>query len=105
MSVNVPPNSGGSPSAIKGIVSVRDVEPFEHKARTQWLELRDIYARWILVGMGVEVLVSMFALVGIGLGLLRMSPWVADVFFVGVFGEIVGLATIVVKHLFPLAEA
>ena len=69
----------------------------------QRLDFRDFYG-WAILGILVlEVLVSLFVLLGIAFRLwgMTLTPWVADAFFVGVFAEIVGLVNVVVKHLFP----
>ena len=76
----------------------------EAQRAEQNVSLRAWYAKSILIGLGVEAAASLVALFGVGLGGLHLSPWVADAFFVTVFGQIVGLAHIVVRHLFPLNE-
>ena len=48
-----------------------------------------------------ETLVSLILLGLLAFRVVHLTPWVADAFFVGVFGQVVGLAHIVVTHLFP----
>lgn len=63
--------------------------------------LRDRYARFILWALGIEVFFAMVLLVLIGAGVLRLNFWVANLFFAGVFAQVVTLARIVLRSLFP----
>ncbi|MDA8345370.1 MAG: hypothetical protein M0Z66_07790 [Thermaerobacter sp.] len=87
--------------AIAGLLPRTTEEPIAIREREQRLRLRDWYAKSILIGLGAEAFASLVALFLLGLGILHLDRWIADAFFVTVFGEIVGLANIVVKHLFP----
>lgn len=51
--------------------------------------------------MVVGFVAAIWLLLWLTVGHHTLSPWVADGFFLGMFGEIVGLANIVVRHLFP----
>lgn len=73
----------------------------EAQRAEQNVSLRGWYAKGILIGLGVEAAASLVALFGIGLQWLHIGAAIADAFFVTVFGQIVGLAHIVVRHLFP----
>jgi ABC-type multidrug transport system fused ATPase/permease subunit len=63
--------------------------------------LRLFYAAFILLALFLELAVSIVALFLIGAGSLRISRSIGDVFFVGVFAQVITLASIVVKALFP----
>ena len=57
---------------------------------------------WTLLGaLAVEVVASLLALFLLGFGRMHLSRWVADVFFVAVFAQIVGLVHVILTHLFP----
>jgi hypothetical protein len=74
---------------------------YEEQLADQHLRLRAHFAYGLLVMLCVEAGFSLFALGALGAGWWHLSPWVADVFFGAVFGQIVGLVHVVVRHLFP----
>lgn len=49
--------------------------------------------------MGVEVVACLIIVFGLGTGWLYLSPWVGSTFVLGVFGQVTGLAQVVVRHL------
>ena len=80
----------------------------EQDAYQKWfrqsLRLREWYAKGILIGMGVEAAACLVIVFGLGTGRLHLSPWVGSTFVLGVFGQITGLARVVVRHLFPRSD-
>jgi hypothetical protein len=71
------------------------------KQQSEERSLRRTYASWLLVGLFLELIIANIAFLCVGLGMLVVPQWVASTFFVGVFGEILGLTVIVVRYLFP----
>lgn len=63
--------------------------------------LRRSYGTAILVALCLQSLLVDILFILIGLGRITIAPWVANTFIVSVFGQIVGLAVVVVRHLFP----
>jgi len=69
--------------------------------QTEERRLRRSYGTSILIALCVQTLLvdAMFILMGVGK--IAIAQWVANIFIVSVFGQIVGLAVVVVRHLFP----
>ena len=68
-------------------------------------KLRVRYANWLLVVISTQLLIVIAAFVAMGLAYLHVPTAIATAFVVGVFGDIVGMATIVVKYLFPQSQS
>jgi len=71
------------------------------RQHTEERAMRQKYARWLLVGMLIQMALVNFAFFAIGWGWITVSPWVANSFILAVFGEISGMVLLVVKYLFP----
>jgi len=116
---NLPPSLSSLIAKVGGVVEPEDIDVYDKlsaihdrskKLRTilkAWnsqqnadRELRKKYAHWILVGLSAQILLAMVVLFFIGFGLMNLPEWVAAVFFAGVFTEIVGLTTLVMRYLF-----
>ncbi len=69
--------------------------------QTEERRLRRSYGSWILAALLIQTLFADAAFLLIGFGRISIAPWVANVFLVSVFGQIVTLAVVVVRHLFP----
>ncbi len=63
--------------------------------------LRKLFAAWILGGLLFQMLLVNVAFFLIGFGWIHVDKWVSTTFIIAVLGEIVGMANIVVKYLFP----
>ena len=63
--------------------------------------MRGTYATWLLIVVSIQIIVIYIAFFMIGFGILKVEPWVANVFIAGVFVETSSLVLIVVKYLFP----
>lgn len=92
---------------------LREIEDRSYKLRTvldAWERqhseervLRKRYANTLLVAAFVQLFLINLAFFQIGRGNIVIEQWVAATFITGVFGEIVGVALIVTRHLFPEA--
>jgi hypothetical protein len=61
--------------------------------------MREQYANYLIVGMGIQALIVNVVLVLIGCGRLSFEPWTARTFIMAVFAEIAALVLLVVKYL------
>ena len=73
--------------------------------QTEERHLRRSYGTAILIALCVQTLLVDVVFILIGVGKIAISQWVANIFIVSVFGQIVGLAVVVVRHLFPQASS
>ena len=64
-------------------------------------KFRAIYAGWLLFALFLQLLMANAAFLLLGFGLIHVGRWVAHVFFVGVFGQIAGMAFLILRYLFP----
>ncbi len=90
---------------------LREIEDQSYKLRTvlqTWerqqteeRKLRGAYAKWLLVGMFAQMALVNIAFLAISLGWIVVEKWVAIAFILAVFGEIIGMTTVVIKYLFP----
>lgn len=64
-------------------------------------ELKGKVAMWIFLGLGAEILFGNVAFYQYGVGNMHFPEWVAQTFFVGMYTQIIGIVTIVVRSLFP----
>jgi hypothetical protein len=71
------------------------------RQHTEERQMRQRYARWLLVGMFIQMALVNFAFFAIGWGWIQVSQWVATSFILAVFGEISGMVFFIVKYLFP----
>jgi hypothetical protein len=76
------------------------LDAWEHQHMEE-REMRQKYARWLLIGMFAQMGLVNIAFFAIGAGWLHVDPWVANSFILAVFGEIAGMVLFVVKYLFP----
>jgi hypothetical protein len=78
-----------------------------HEAFQQWMNdtrrPRLAYAWVLLLALVMEIACSLAIVFLLGLGAIHLSQWVADVFFVSVFGQVVGLVHVVLTHLYTPA--
>jgi hypothetical protein len=92
---------------LNTITTLSDVENDYEKLKvwkdhqTNEKELKRLVAIFIMVILCFEVLVGNLAFFLYGFGILNFPRWVSETFFVGLFGQIVGLVLIIVKGLFP----
>lgn len=80
---------------------IRSITGSWERQQKEERKLRQRYARWLLAGVFVQVVLANVAFFLVGTGHLEVEEWLAGTFIVGTFGEVVGLATIVTKYLFP----
>jgi hypothetical protein len=69
--------------------------------QTEERRLRRSYGTAILIALCVQTFLADVVFILIGVGKIAIAPWVANIFIVSVFGQIVALAVVVVRHLFP----
>lgn len=63
--------------------------------------LRSKFAGAMLGAVLLEILIAATALFLLGFGIMKLDQWVANVFFGGVFLQTVGMASVVLRYLFP----
>lgn len=80
---------------------IRTVVTAWNLQQSQERRLRTFYANAILVALLVEVLFAFAAFLLIGLEWIKVEQWVANVFFLSVFGQIAGGAIGIIRYLFP----
>ena len=90
---------------------IRAVEDSSHRLRvvlsawekqqTEDRQQRKTFASWVLRALFAQMFFVNLAFLAIGWGWLDVDEWVGATFIAGVFAEIVGLAAIVLKYLFP----
>ena len=80
---------------------IRTIVNAWEKQHTAEREIRKTYAYWLLVALFIQVVVANTAFFLLGLGIIVVEQWVANVFIVTVFGEIAGMSLLIVKYLFP----
>ncbi len=90
---------------------VRRIEDASYELRTivaSWekqqsdeRDLRNRYAKWLVIALFIQVAIINIAFFLIGFGLLTVERWVASSFIVGVFVEVTGMTFVVVRYLFP----
>ncbi|MCL6589990.1 MAG: hypothetical protein K6U80_08560 [Firmicutes bacterium] len=91
------------PEELYNIINRTILKNWDRKTN-QDIDFQGIYA-WILLGMLVfQVLAINVIVFGIGLKWLVFDKWVIDIFIVSVFGEVTGLALIIVNYLFPKTQ-
>ena len=74
------------------------------KQEEQDRNLRKIVAYAIFGGLGVELIIGNLIMILMGFGKIKIEQWVANIFFVGMYTQIVTLVTVVVKNLFPTPQ-
>jgi hypothetical protein len=88
------------PGALPGRPQVLEDELILRR-RHQALTFRNAYGWAIIYILVTEAAASIVYFVLIGRGTLHVAAWTSNVFFASVFGQVVGLAAIVTRHLFP----
>lgn len=71
------------------------------KQQSDERDLRNRYAKWLVIALFIQIAVINIAFFLIGFGLLTVEKWVASSFIVGVFVEVTGMTFVVVRYLFP----
>lgn len=71
------------------------------KQQSDERDLRNRYAKWLVIALFIQVAIINIAFFLIGFGLITLERWVASSFIVGVFVEVTGMTFVVVKYLFP----
>jgi hypothetical protein len=66
--------------------------------------LRKHCAYWILGALFVELICGNVAMFFIGFGMASISEWLAKIFFVGMYGQIITITLVVVRYLFPVPK-
>lgn len=64
-------------------------------------KLKQRVANIVFALLGLEVLVGNTAFFFYGFGLINVPEWVAQTFYVGMYVQVIGIVTIVVRSLFP----
>lgn len=71
------------------------------KQQSDERDLRNRYAKWLVIALFIQIAIINIAFFLIGFGLLTVERWVASSFIVGVFFEVTGMTFVVVRYLFP----
>lgn len=89
---------------------MRQIEDRSHQVRTivkawkdqqtQDRKMRERYANYLILALGLQSLVVNTIFVLIGCGVLTFEPWTARTFIMSVFAEMAAMVLIVVKYLF-----
>jgi hypothetical protein len=101
---------------VDSYARLRQIEDRSHQIRTivrawrdqqtQDRKMRDRYAIYLIVAMGIQALAVNVFFVLIGCGAIAFEAWTARTFIMSVFAEIAAMVLIVVKYLFtPSSEA
>ncbi|MBI1917274.1 MAG: hypothetical protein HYS12_21450 [Planctomycetes bacterium] len=104
-----------SSSDVDSYGKLRQIQDRSHQIRTivkawkdqqaQDRKMRERYAIYLIVAMGVQALVVNVVFVLMGCGVLSFEAWTAKTFIMSVFAEIAAMVLIVVKYLFtPSSE-
>lgn len=64
-------------------------------------KLKVYFSIFILSALFIEVATGNVVMFLIGAKVLNVAQWVADTFYVGMYGQIITIAMTVVRHLFP----
>jgi hypothetical protein len=99
-----------SPSDVDSYGKLRQIQDRSHQIRTivkawkdqqaQDRKMRERYATYLMVAMGIQSLVVNIVFVLVGCGVLTFEPGTTKTFIVSVFAEIASMVLIVVKYLF-----
>lgn len=99
-----------SSSDVDTYGKLRQIEDRSHQVRTivkawkdqqtQDRKMRERYANYLILAMGLQAFVMNVIFVLIGCGVLTFEPWTAKTFIVSVFAELAAMVLIVVKYLF-----
>lgn len=84
----------------KNYTSKKFIDTWESQQESE-RQIKKLVAILILIGLFVEMLAGNATMFFIGFGKMSIPQWVASVFFVGMYTQIITLTTIVVKNLFP----
>ena len=68
--------------------------------QTQDRAMRERYANYLIVAMGVQALIVNVVFVLIGANVLTFEAWTAKTFIMAVFAEIAAMVLLIVKYLF-----
>lgn len=71
------------------------------KQQSDERDLRNRYAKWLVIALFIQIAVINIAFFLMGFGLITVERWVASSFIVGVFVEVTGMTFVVVRYLFP----
>ena len=71
------------------------------KQQSDERDLRNRYAKWLVIALFIQVAIINIAFFLIGFGFLTVEKWVASSFIVGVFVEVTGMTFVVMRYLFP----
>ncbi|WP_462410373.1 hypothetical protein [Neobacillus sp. Marseille-QA0830] len=80
---------------------IRTVITTWKEQQTQERKMRRNIAYFILSALFIEVIAGNVYLWNIGSGKLKLSEWVTNIFFAGLFSQVAAMATIVIRNLFP----
>jgi len=76
------------------LIAWKDIQNDERRLRSR-------YAGWLLFGLFLELLIASSAFFLIGFRILTIDQWIANIFFVGVFGQVASMVSAVLRYLFP----
>lgn len=63
-------------------------------------QMREQYARWLMIGLAVQAILMNVLFVLMGFGIATFEEWTARTFIVAVFGEIAAMVLLIVRYLY-----
>lgn len=100
-----------TPEEVGVYTQIQAADDQSYKIRTvidTWKEqqkeernMRRNIAYFIMGALFIEIIVGNVILFLLGVEKLNLSEWVSNVFYVGMYTQVVAIATIVVRNLFP----
>ena len=100
-------SSVGTPVTSEDVDTYERLSQIQNRAARERGErtLRLVYGTALLALLAGQIIaVTMLAFL-IGFGIISIDRWVATTFVAGTFGEVSGMAYVVVRYLFPAVEA
>ena len=96
-------------SSVITPVTSEDIDTYERLSQIQATaerergerKLRFVYGTALLVLLAGQIIAVTTLAFLIGFGVIRLDRWVATTFVAGTFGEVSGMAYLVVRYLFP----
>ena len=95
--------------AAERITAIQDESWALHEVIGAWRQqqdserdLRRSYATWMFGALLVESAVASTIIFLLGFSKITLDRWVADVFFVAVFGQVATCLVTITKYLFPI---
>ena len=100
-------------SSVGTRVTSEDIDTYERISQIQDRSARErgdrklrlVYGAVLLAHLAGQIIAVTTLAFFIGFGIVRIDRWVATTFLAGTFGEVSGMAYLVVRYLFPADRA